>query len=669
MTHTPAHDRHPFLRPPLMRGIALLLLCSSGCSHPVGNAPPASSSSGRNAMQSEQGAGTRAKGEVARDDSAASIAALPSDAPASSESKDKPSAAPEKEEGDDLTAPASPNVVAPLRGASADKASGAADLSKSEPMMGLMGNMGQGAGRLAGGAAASAPKMRMSRAYAMQAPAPAPTQAAPAEFNTENYHHVDDHRFVTTQDQPLSTFSIDVDTASYSNARRFFSEGSLPPADAIRVEEWLNYFSYDYAPPTDGKPFSVHSEVSRCPWNDQHELVRIGIKGQTMAEENVPPRNLVFLIDVSGSMMDPNKLPLVKQGLSMLVNTLRAEDSISMVVYAGASGLVLPPTSGKDRGRILSALGQLEAGGSTNGGDGIRLAYQVAQQSFHKEGINRVILATDGDFNVGTSSEGELQRLIEDKRKGGVFLTVLGFGTGNTKDSTMEMLADKGNGNYAYIDTAAEAQKVLVREAGSTLVTIAKDVKLQVEFNPAKVQSYKLVGYENRTLAKEDFNDDKKDAGEIGAGHTVTALYEIVPVGAPSPAVPSVDPLKYQAPTGLSHAASSNELMTVAVRYKLPKSDTSTKFSVVVSDAAEALEAASADYRFGAAVAEVAMILRNSPDVERGSLQSARALAQGAVGKDPHGDRAEFLGLVDRAMRLRPPAVKLASGNPNQRGN
>jgi Ca-activated chloride channel family protein len=616
-------------------------------------------------MQSEQGTGTRAKGEVARDDRVASITAQPSDAPIADESK--PSAAPEKEEGDDLTAPASPNVPA-AQAASAGKSTGAADLSK-EPMMGLMGNMGQGAGRLAGGAAVSAPKMRMSRAYAMQAPAPAPTQAAPAEFNTENYHHIDDHRFVTTQDQPLSTFSIDVDTASYSNARRFLSEGSLPPADAIRVEEWLNYFSYDYAPPTDGKPFSVHSEVSRCPWNDHHELVRIGIKGQTMAEENVPPRNLVFLIDVSGSMMDANKLPLVKQGLSMLVNTLRAEDSISMVVYAGASGLVLPPTSGKDRGRILSALQQLEAGGSTNGGDGIRLAYQVAQQSFHKEGINRVILATDGDFNVGTSSEGELQRLIEDKRKGGVFLTVLGFGTGNTKDSTMEMLADKGNGNYAYIDTAAEAQKVLVREAGSTLVTIAKDVKLQVEFNPAKVQSYKLVGYENRTLAKEDFNDDKKDAGEIGAGHTVTALYEIVPVGAPSPVVPSVDPLKYQAPSALSNAASNNELMTVAVRYKLPKSETSTKFSVVVDDTAEALDATSADYRFGAAVAEVAMILRNSPDVERGSLQAARALAQSAVGKDPHGDRAEFLGMVDRAMRLRPPAVKLASGNPNQRAN
>jgi Ca-activated chloride channel family protein len=351
-------------------------------------------------------------------------------------------------------------------------------------------------------------------------------------------------------------------------------------------------------------------------------------------------------------MEDPNKLPLVKQGLSMLTNNLRPQDSIAMVVYAGASGLVLPATSGKERGRILAALDQLQAGGSTNGGDGIRLAYSIAQQSFKKGGINRVILATDGDFNVGTTSEGELTRLIEDKRKSGVFLTVLGFGTGNVKDNTMEMLADKGNGNYAYIDTAAEANKVLVREAGSTLVTIAKDVKLQVEFNPARVQSYKLIGYENRVLAKEDFNDDKKDAGEIGAGHSVTALYEIVPVGVANPGVPSVDPLKYQATGALSPAAAGSELMTVAVRYKQPTSETSTKFSVVVNDNARPLAEASADYRFGVAVANIALLLRGSPDVKAGGLAAARALAASAIGSDTHGDRREFLGMVDTASTL-----------------
>ncbi|HEX2879103.1 MAG TPA: YfbK domain-containing protein, partial [Polyangiaceae bacterium] len=344
---------------------------------------------------------------------------------------------------------------------------------------------------------------------------------------------------------------------------------------------------------------------------------------------------------------------LVKHGLSMLANNLRPQDSIAMVVYAGASGLVLPATSGKERSRILAALDQLQAGGSTNGGDGIRLAYSVAQQSFKKGGINRVILATDGDFNVGTTSEGDLTRLIEDKRQGSVFLTVLGFGTGNVKDNTMEMLADKGNGNYAYIDSAAEAHKVLVREAGSTLVTIAKDVKLQVEFNPAHVQSYKLIGYENRLLAKEDFNDDKKDAGEIGAGHSVTALYEIVPVGAPSPGIPAVDPLKYQATGTLSAAAAGSELMTVAVRYKLPSSDTSTKFTVTVSDTERPLTQASTDYRFGVAVANIALLLRGSPDVKAGGLKSARELAASAIGDDPHGDRREFLGMVDKASSLR----------------
>jgi Ca-activated chloride channel family protein len=485
--------------------------------------------------------------------------------------------------------------------------------------------------------------------------APAPT-AAPlergAEMNTENYAHISENPFVPVASQPLSTFSIDVDTASYSNSRRFLAQGTLPPKDAIRIEEWVNYFSYDYAKPTGSAPFAVSTEVTSCPWNPQHKLVRIGIKGQELREENVPARNLVFLLDVSGSMMSEDKLPLVKRGLAMMTDSLRPQDSIAIVVYAGNSGLVLPATSGRERGKILKALDGLEAGGSTNGGAGIQLAYSVAQQQFKKGGINRVILATDGDFNVGTSSEGELTRLIEDKRTSGVFLTVLGFGTGNTKDSTMETLADKGNGNYAYVDTLAEARKVLVREAGSTLVTIAKDVKLQVEMNPLEVESYKLIGYENRLLAKEDFNDDNKDAGEIGAGHSVTALYEIVPKGVAVPGS-KVDPLKYQAQGVPSAAARSSELMTVSVRYKQPQSDASTKFSVVVADSDKPIAQTSDDYRFSVAVANVALLLRGSPDVKQSSLTTARNMAAGAVGSDLHGDRREFLALVDEAKRLR----------------
>lgn len=513
------------------------------------------------------------------------------------------------------------------------------------------GGIGTGSGRLSGAHASRA--MAPVRGNVL---APAPTSATPerdAEMNTENYAHISENPFLAVTNQPLSTFSIDVDTASYSNSRRFLADGTLPPKDAIRIEEWVNYFHYDYVGPSGDKPFSVSTEVTSCPWNSAHKLVRIGIKGQEIREENVPARNLVFLLDVSGSMMSADKLPLVKRGLAMMTEQLRPQDSVAIVVYAGNSGLVLPATSGKERGKILKALDSLEAGGSTNGGEGIRLAYSVAQSQFKKGGINRVILATDGDFNVGTTSEGELTRLIEDKRKNGVFLTVLGFGTGNTKDATMEMLADKGNGNYAYVDTLTEARKVLVREAGSTLVTIAKDVKLQVEMNPLKVQSYKLIGYENRLLAKEDFNDDKKDAGEIGAGHSVTALYEIVPKGAAAPATPSVDALKYQAPGAPSVAASSGELMTVSVRYKPPQGDVSTKFSVVVADSSKPIEQASDDYRFGVAVAHVALVLRGSADVKQSSLDSARAMAAGALGSDLHGDRHEFLAMVDQAKRLR----------------
>ncbi|HEY3255802.1 MAG TPA: von Willebrand factor type A domain-containing protein, partial [Polyangiaceae bacterium] len=379
--------------------------------------------------------------------------------------------------------------------ARADSIAGA----RSFGIVGLSGT-GEGGGGIAKGQGFGAGHGRLGGSHVTRSPQMI-VAPRPAELNTENYAHVAENAFLNVADQPLSTFSIDVDTASYSNARRFLNDGTLPPKDAIRIEEWLNYFSYDYPEPIAKEPFSVTSEVSACPWNGSHKLVRLGLKSQQISQAETPARNLVFLLDVSGSMMPENKLPLLKRGLALLAENLRPKDTISIVVYAGASGLALPATSGAERARVLDALGRLEAGGSTNGGDGIRLAYATARQHFVKGGINRVLLATDGDFNVGTSSEGELQRLIEDERKSGVFLTVLGFGEGNVKDSTMEMLADKGNGNYAYIDSIAEARKVLVREAGATLITIAKDVKLQVEFNPTQVQSYKLIGYENRLLA------------------------------------------------------------------------------------------------------------------------------------------------------------------------
>ena len=526
--------------------------------------------------------------------------------------------------------------------------------SKAGPSGGLgLSGVGQG-----GGGRALAPKRAAPAGAPLLSPqalVPAPSmEKKEAEFNTEAYRHVQQNPFLAVKAQPLSTFSVDVDTASYSNSRRFLTDGALPPPDAVRVEEWINYFSYDYAPPTGDAPVAIHSEVSSCPWNPAHQLVRVGIKGKPVAADKTPPRNLVFLLDVSGSMESPDKLPLLKNALGMLSQQLRPEDKVAIVVYAGASGLVLPATSGGRQGAIRAALGSLQAGGSTNGGDGIRLAYKVAQENFVKDGINRVILATDGDFNVGTTSEGELTRLIEDKRKSGVFLTVLGFGTGNVKDSTMEMLADKGNGNYAYIDSVQEARKVLVKESGATLVTIAKDVKLQVEFNPAKVQSYRLVGYENRLLAKEDFNDDKKDAGEIGAGHTVTAFYEIVPVGAKdSKGAPLVDPLKYQTTGGLSPEAVSGELMTVKLRYKRPDGDTSTKISHVVNGSATPFGSATPDQRFAAAVAEFALALRGGESAEGVSLRHARSVAASFAAGSAREERHELVALIDRAIALR----------------
>jgi Ca-activated chloride channel family protein len=466
--------------------------------------------------------------------------------------------------------------------------------------------------------------------------------------NTEAYDHIAENDFVTVADDPLSTFSIDVDTASYSNVRRFLKDGQLPPADAVRIEELVNYFDYEYSAPTGKEPFSMTSEVSSCPWNDENLLVHVGLQGMKVDMSEVPARNLVFLLDVSGSMESPDKLPLVRQGMSMLAENMRKQDRISIVVYAGASGVVLEPTN--DKAEILAALERLQAGGSTNGGAGIELAYKLAEKTFVKGGINRVVLATDGDFNVGTTSEGELVRMIEEKRKSGVFLSVLGFGTGNLKDATMEELADKGNGNYAYIDSALEAKKVLVQEGGSTLVTIAKDVKIQVEFNPKEVASYRLVGYENRKLAHQDFNDDTKDAGEIGAGHSVTALYEVVPAGSKK-GVSGVDKLKYQDEKPLAAAASSGELMNVKIRYKKPDGDKSelTSFSITGDD--RSLDKTTPDFRFAAAVAEFGMLLRDSKHKGDATWAEVEDLAKGSSERsDEH--KAEFLTLVEAAKRL-----------------
>jgi len=472
------------------------------------------------------------------------------------------------------------------------------------------------------------------------------------DFNTEAYDRIEDNRFLEVARNPLSTFSIDVDTASYANVRRFLQRGTLPPKDAIRIEEMLNYFSYDYPVPSGEDPFSVSVEVAQAPWALEHRLVRIGLKGKEVEMESRPSSNLVFLLDVSGSMQPSNKLPLLKQAMRLLVNRLGEKDRVAIVVYAGASGLVLPSTSSDQKEKILAALENLEAGGSTNGGSGIRLAYQIAVSHFISGGINRVILATDGDFNVGTTNQGDLTRLIEENAKSGVFLTVLGFGMGNYKDSTLEKLADKGNGNYAYIDNINEARKVLVDEINSTLVTIAKDVKIQIEFNPLQVSAYRLIGYENRLLRQEDFNDDSKDAGEIGAGHTVTALYEIVPAGR-GLQIPGVDPLKYQTPMGTTGVAQSGELLTLKLRYKQPDGETSRLLEFPVRDGNKAYSQASQDFKFAAAVASFGMILRESPYQGNGTLAGVLELAEEGKGSDPHGYRGEFLELVKQARALR----------------
>ncbi|MFB3904217.1 MAG: von Willebrand factor type A domain-containing protein [Acidobacteriota bacterium] len=469
------------------------------------------------------------------------------------------------------------------------------------------------------------------------------------QFNTEAYDYQADNEMTAVAKDPLSTFSIDVDTASYSNLRRFLREGRWPPPDAVRIEEMINYFPYDYEPPHDGTPFAVATEVAQAPWALDHRLVRIALKGRELPPAERPEANLVFLLDVSGSMQSPVKLPLVKEAMRLLVNRLQDKDRVAIVAYAGTSGLILPSTPGSDKQRILDAIDQLSAGGSTNGAAGIQLAYQQALASFKPNGINRVILATDGDFNVGMTNQGELVRLVQQQAARGVFLTALGFGMGNYKDSMLEKLADKGNGNYAYIDSLDEARKVLVEQAGGTLVTIAKDVKIQVEFNPLEVTAYRLIGYENRVMAHQDFDDDRKDAGEIGAGHTVTALYEVVPAGVPVD-LPQGEPLKYQRTSPA--AAHRGELLTVRLRYKLPNEETSRKLDVPVVDSMRTFEQASDDFRFAAAVAGFGMILRNSPFKGTATFQSIMQIADTSRQFDPQGYRAEFVRLVGEARQL-----------------
>jgi len=477
----------------------------------------------------------------------------------------------------------------------------------------------------------------MNRGYAVES-------RPGVEINTEEYEGLEENIFHGAGKKPLSTFSIDVDAASYSNLRRFINNGQHPPKDAVRIEEMINYFDYDYAAPKNADPFSVYTEIAQAPWNTDHQLVHIGLQGKRIPVEDLPASNLVFLIDVSGSMNQSNKLPLVKKSFQLLVDQLRAHDHISIIVYAGAAGVLLEPTAGDEKRKILAALDKLQAGGSTAGGAGLRMAYALAREHYKENGNNRVILATDGDFNVGESSNKAMEDLVTEKRKEGVFLTVLGYGMGNLKDSKMEILADKGNGNYAYIDNLTEARKVLVSEFGGTLFTIASDVKLQVEFNPAKVQAYRLIGYENRKLQDEDFNNDRKDAGDLGAGHTVTALYEIIPVGVKSDFY-SIDKLKYQPEKG-PPTGSFNEWLTVKLRYKKPGESKSHLLVHTLSSNTTVMEKSSDDFRWSASVAAFGMLLTDAPYILNWNYDQVAALAARSKGEDLEGYRSEFINLV-----------------------
>ncbi len=467
--------------------------------------------------------------------------------------------------------------------------------------------------------------------------------------NTSNYDYINENSFKDPTKDPLSTLSIDVDKASYSNVRGFLKRGQLPPTDAVRVEEMINYFAYDYPQPTDGQPFSITMEGSKCLWNDGHQLVMVGIQGKQIQLDTAGASNLVFLIDVSGSMGSSDKLGLVKLGLRMLVENIGPKDYVTIVTYAGASSLALPPTSGKNKNEILAVLNRLESGGSTAGGAGIKLAYKMAREHFIKDGNNRVILATDGDFNVGISSDGELQRLIEKERENGIFLSVVGVGSDNLMDGRMNMLAEKGNGVYYYLDNEMEANKIFVQDMRSTLFTIAKDVKIQVEFNPALVKGYRLIGYETRLLNDEDFDDDKKDAGEIGAGHSVTALYEIIPAGS-TEKVPGINELKYQK-TVVTDASASGEMFTIKFRYKEPN-EKDSKLIVKSIKGDELNENPSANFRFASAVVGFGMLLRDSSFKGDVDFKLVQSLASSSLGADPFGYRAEFLRLVGIANSL-----------------
>ncbi|MFH1924699.1 MAG: VWA domain-containing protein [Planctomycetota bacterium] len=476
---------------------------------------------------------------------------------------------------------------------------------------------------------------------------------------TEQYDAIVENEFLPVGARPLSTFSIDVDTASYANVRRFLNEGRLPPPSAVRIEEMVNYFRYDYPQPEGETPFSVQMEVAQCPWNGEHRLLRVGLKGREIERDQRGPTNLVFLLDVSGSMADQNKLPLVKQAMRLLVDQLTEDDRVAIVTYAGEAGVKLESTNAQNKQRILDAIDSLSAGGSTHGSAGIQLAYEQAGQHFLEEGTNRVILATDGDLNVGITDDDALVKLIRKKAKSGVFLTVLGFGTGNLKDSKMEKLADHGNGAYAYVDNLREARKVLVEQISGSLVTIAKDVKIQIEFNPAEVESYRLIGYENRVLAARDFDDDKKDAGEIGAGHTVTALYELVPTGGGTPPSSDGPMLKYQRvpekpAAELTDEANSGELLTLRLRYKEPDGKRSKLLEFVAKDSDKRFGEASSDFQFAAAVASFGLVLRGSRYAGDLTLAAVEEFAVSGVGNDPGGYRAEFVDLVRSAKQLAP---------------
>lgn len=465
------------------------------------------------------------------------------------------------------------------------------------------------------------------------------------DMNSESYAGISENQFSDPKSTPLSTFAIDVDAASYSNFRRFINNGQLPPKDAVRIEEMINYFRYDLPAPTNDDPVAIHTELSSAPWNPQHRLLRIGLKAKEVKTDNLPASNLVFLIDVSGSMNEANKLPLVKSSMKMLVDQLRPVDKVAIVVYAGAAGLKLESTACDQKTKIKDAIDDLTSGGSTAGGAGIKLAYKIARENFIKKGNNRIILATDGDFNVGASSDKDMEQLISEERESGVSISILGFGMGNYKDSKMEILADKGHGNYAYIDNITEATKSMITEFGGTLFTVAKDVKLQIEFNPAKVQAYRLVGYENRLLAKEDFNNDKKLGGDMGVGHTVTALYEIIPVGIKSSF--TVDPLKYQALNAAPALTNSTEMVTIKFRYKQPDSEKSKMIQTSLKDVPKTLSQASDDFKFASAVAELGLLLRNSDFKQQSNYEDLIDMAKKAKGKDVEGYRAEFIRLAE----------------------